>query len=141
MKSRRNKLAPCGVFCGVCPSFDKTCLGCASENKDQKRTSKWNCKIRNCCYNEKNKNYCIECDDFPCKTHKEKLIHSHPNNPKYKYRHEIPENFKKMEEMDLESYLEYQDKKWSCTRCGARIEFYHNRCVECGKKMKTGKNE
>jgi len=35
-----NALAVCGVYCGACPSFNKTCLGCSCENKDQERTSK-----------------------------------------------------------------------------------------------------
>lgn len=35
MKERKSALAPCGVFCGACPSYEKTCLGCASESKEQ----------------------------------------------------------------------------------------------------------
>ena len=46
MKDRTSEVAPCGVLCAACPSFGKTCLGCASENKNQNRISKWNCKIR-----------------------------------------------------------------------------------------------
>ena len=29
------ELAPCGVFCGACPSLGKSCLGCASDDKRQ----------------------------------------------------------------------------------------------------------
>ena len=36
MNNRRNELAPCGVFCAACPSFDKTCNGCSSDNQKQK---------------------------------------------------------------------------------------------------------
>ena len=46
------ELAPCGVWCGACPSFKKTCLGCASEDPKQKRTSKWGCRIRVCAYDK-----------------------------------------------------------------------------------------
>ncbi len=137
MKERNNKLAPCGVFCGACPSYKKTCLGCASENKDQKRTSKWSCKIRNCCYNSQNKNYCIECEKFPCQKLKNKLIDTHPDDIRFKYRHEIPEIFVKMKDMDIKDYLEFQEERWRCPFCGGTIHFYKYKCSKCGKKMKV----
>jgi hypothetical protein len=31
-----DSLAPCGVYCEVCPSFKKNWNGCGSENKNQK---------------------------------------------------------------------------------------------------------
>ena len=132
-KTRHNELAPCGVYCGACPAFNKTCLGCASISKKQSRTSKWVCKIRNCCYETEQKDYCIECDKFPCKIHYRKLIQSHPDDPKFKYRHEIPENFNKMKELGIELYLEYQQEKWSCPFCSGSVKFYHYTCTDCGK--------
>ena len=66
MKTLANELAPCSVFCGACPSFNKTCFGCPSESKKQKRISKWGCKIRKCCYEEKNiKYYVKDCKFLP----------------------------------------------------------------------------
>jgi len=135
MRERINELAPCGVFCGACPSYTKTCAGCPSENTEQKRTSKWNCKIRNCCYHEQKIHYCIACDAFPCSIHRKKLIDSHPDDAKYKYRHEIPEIFAKMTEMDTEDYLAFQKKRWSCPSCGGIVCFYKYTCSECGKKV------
>jgi hypothetical protein len=75
MKERINELAPCGAFCGACPSFAKSCDGCSSENVGQKRTSKWSCIVRNCCY-DKNMSYCAECDQFPCAKLKKKIINT-----------------------------------------------------------------
>lgn len=132
-KTRHKELAPCGVYCGACPAFNKTCLGCASESKNQTRSSKWGCKIRNCCYNVEGKDYCIECEKFPCKIHNYKLIQSHPGDPRYKYRHEIPENFNKMKEHGLEEYTKYQKQKWTCSLCGGSVKFYHYTCSDCGK--------
>jgi hypothetical protein len=40
LDNRYNELAPCGVFCGTCPSYNKTCKGCASEDKEQARCGK-----------------------------------------------------------------------------------------------------
>ena len=64
-----DETAPCGIYCGACPSLKirKTCLGCGSEDRKQKRKSKWSCGIRRCCFEDKNLNFCIDCADFPCK--------------------------------------------------------------------------
>lgn len=130
----KNELAPCGVYCGACPSFEKTCLGCASESDKQKRKSKFGCKIRSCCYNIERKEFCADCKKFPCKKIMEKLINSHPGDPKFKYRHEIQENFEKMKEMGILSYLVYQRQRWVCNECGERVNFYHYKCSKCGKE-------
>lgn len=135
MRERVDELAPCGVFCGACPSYNKTCNGCSTENEEQKRISKWRCKVRNCCYDEQKKNYCIECDKFPCKNLRKKLINTHPEDERYKYRHEIPEIFKEMKEIGIENYFEYQKKRWSCPSCGGIVYFYKYQCSECGKKV------
>lgn len=133
-KTRYKELAPCGVYCGACPSYNKTCLGCASESKNQTRTSKWGCKIRKCCYEKVQKDYCCECDKFPCKIHKQKLIDSHKGDPRFNYRHEIPENFNKMKELGISKYLNYQKEKWTCRVCNGEIKFYHYKCVDCGEQ-------
>ncbi len=136
MKKRKNELAPCGVFCGACPSYKKTCLGCASEIKSQNRTSKWwGCKVRSCCYGTQKKNYCVECDDFPCMKLKRELIDSHPGETKFKYRHEIPEVSIKLRGMEVEDYLEFQKERWSCPFCGGIIHFYKYKCSKCGKEV------
>lgn len=135
MKQIPNELAPCGVFCGACPSFNKTCLGCASESKEQKRTSKWGCKIRYCCYNIEEKDFCIDCSKFPCSVINKKLLHSHPGEIKFKYRHEIPEIFKKLKELGVDDYLEFHKQRWSCPSCGSRVNFYHYKCSKCGKEV------
>jgi hypothetical protein len=128
-------LAPCGVYCGACPSFQKSCLGCSPESKDQSRTSKWGCKIRRCCYGNKGLEFCADCTEFPCKKITKKLIESHLNDPKYEYRHEIPENVKMFKFLGQKEYLKYQEQKWSCPVCGGRVTFYNYQCQECGKKI------
>lgn len=130
------ELAPCGVFCEACPSFNKTCLGCASESKEQHRTSKWGCKIRECCYDKKEKDFCIDCDQFPCRISRKKLLDTHRGDPKFKYRHEIPEIFPKIREMGIANYLEYQRRRWACPSCGGMVHFYHYTCSKCCKEAR-----
>ena len=136
MKKLPYELAPYGVFCGACPSFNKTCLGCATDSKEQERTSKWGCKIRNCCYKIEEKNFCIDCSQFPCKKYRNKLLDTHQGDPKYKYRHEIPEIFERMKEIGIHNYLKFQKQRWSCPECGGMVHFYHYICSKCGKELR-----
>lgn len=131
MKTRIVELAPCGVYCGACPAFNKTCKGCASEDRDQNRNGKWSCKIRTCCYDQKKLNYCVDCGQFPCKIIDKKLIRSHLHEPRYKYRHEIPYVFSNLKRMNVKNYLEYQQQRWKCDSCGGRIVFYNYTCESC----------
>lgn len=130
-----NELAPCGVYCGACPSFNKTCLGCPSESKSQKRKSKWGCKIRKCCLNEKKLDFCGNCLEFPCDKINKKLIDSHPGDCKFKYRHEIPDNLEKLKELGIEKYMDYQKYRWTCPSCDGIVYFYHYKCGKCGKEL------
>lgn len=132
--NRSTELAPCGVYCGACPSFGKSCFGCASGDHSQKRSSKWNCKIRNCCYNDKELDYCIDCNEFPCKLINKKLVNSHPGDERFSYRHEIPTIFPKLKTMSVEEFTAYQKRRWTCSKCDGTIRFYHYTCDQCGDK-------
>ena len=134
VNKRHNALAPCGVYCGACPSFNKSCKGRGSENQDQARSSKWGCKIRDCCYNQKGLDYCIFCEQFPCKMINKKF-RSHQGDPRYKYRHEVPDIFSRLKNMDIDKYLDFQIQRWKCNECGGTIQFYLYKCNKCGKEQ------
>ncbi len=127
------ELAPCGVFCGACPSFGRSCMGCPSEDTNQKRVSKWSCKIRGCCYEAMNLDYCIYCAEFPCKKMTDKLLASHVGDPRFAYRHEVISIFPKLLQLGEERYHQYQKNRWICPSCAGRVLFYEYRCVDCGR--------
>jgi len=127
-------LAPCGVYCGACPSYNKTCLGCASDDLKQSRRSKWGCKIRNCCYEAKKYNFCIECHDYPCKIVNTKLFKAHVGNPRFTYRFEIPGVFANLKTIGLDKYIEFQRSRWACEICGGTIKFYVYKCDKCNQE-------
>jgi hypothetical protein len=127
-------LSYCGLYCGACPSYNiGTCLGCRSEDKNQKRTSKWGCKIRKCCINEKEVSYCGECSEFTCSKLSKKLLDPHREDPRYNYRFEIPDNIKEINAQGYEQWIKAQKEKWRCDQCGAPIVFYKYNCIECEK--------
>jgi hypothetical protein len=131
--SRNPELAPCGIFCGACPSFGHTCLGCPSEDRHQKRTSKWACRIRKCCYEAHNLSFCIHCADFPCKTIATKLLDTHQGDPRYDYHHEVIKVFPRLLELGETAYYQYQTERWACKACGGRVLFYEYTCANCGR--------
>ncbi len=135
MIEKREELAPCGVFCGACPSFDKSCRGCASENRNQERKSKWGCKIRNCCYVKKEIAHCAFCEEFPCELVDKKLLDSHPGETKFKYRHELTSSAEKIKKLGAEKFIETQRARWTCPDCGERVHFYHYECSNCEKEI------
>jgi hypothetical protein len=129
-----DSIAPCGVYCGACPSFERSCLGCRSENREQKRSSKWGCRIRQCCFG-KGLDFCNQCEDYPCKPWLRKLPDSHPGDARFAYRHEVGDNLQRLKEMGVDGWLEEQKRKWQCPRCGGVVRFYHYRCSDCGYQV------
>jgi hypothetical protein len=127
-------LAPCGVYCKACPSFKTSCNGCGSENKNQKRKSKWSCKIRVCCFEKNNFNFCYECEIFPCKDYRKKLSDSHKGDKKFNYRHELPKNLKRIKKIGKQDWAIEQKTRWKCPKCGGIIKFYKYSCSDCGNK-------
>lgn len=133
MSTKYDVLAPCGVYCGACPSYGKSCLGCASENRNQKRSSKWGCKIRNCCYGLE-KNFCFHCEQFPCKIFSKKLLSVHLDDPSFAYRFELPVMLPVLKDLKVDEYLSFHNKRWKCD-CGGVIRFYTYECDTCGKRQ------
>ena len=125
--------ASCGIYCGACPSMSRTCLGCASQEMGglQKRKSKWSCKLRVCCYEEKGLAFCSECEDFPCAKHKNKLMDSHPNDPRFQYRRDVPQNLILLKELGEQAYLTHMAEKYTCPHCDGQVVWYDYRCIEC----------
>ena len=120
------------MFSGACPSFlRETCLGCRSENKSQKRISKWSCELRKCCHEKMALNYCIQCKEYPCKN-LVKLRNSHLDDERFEYRHKIFYNLVDIKKIGIDNWLEEQREIWTCSECGGTVAFYENKCHICG---------
>ncbi len=79
----------------------------------------------------------MDCESFPCGPHYKKLLNSHPGDPRFMYRHEIPENFRKLKELGPDRYIEYQRNRYSCPDCGGLVYMYHYQCSQCGKRVRV----
>ena len=133
MTTTIEELAPCGIFCGACPSFGAPCRGCSSDEPGQGGCNKQECPVRICCYQNEKVSFCGECGQFPCAIIREKHIDARPGEPACRYRHEIPENFATMKELGLDGYLARERRRWSCPDCGGRVHFFYYKCSKCGK--------
>lgn len=114
-----DSMAPCGVYCGACPSFGKGCRGCGSENRKQRHTSKGNCTIRRRCFEEKGIALCSQYTDVPCRLTDE-LQGSYPGNKRFRYHHKIYKNLREIEEQALDAWLPGEKAKRRRPSAGRR---------------------
>lgn len=106
----KNLIAPCGMNCALCQAYQGKglkCFGCGNMNK---RKSCQNYFIFNC----KNKiDFCFECKNYPC-TRLKKLDKRY----KTKYNMSMLENLDFIKINGLQDFLQYQNKKYKCDKCG-----------------------
>jgi hypothetical protein len=79
----------CGAYCKTCITWQKekypnerTCLSCKLGYEQGKRdASKAKCKIKVCCFMEKNHETCIDCSNYPCE-----ILEAFWNKKGWKYK-------------------------------------------------------
>ena len=130
----------CGLYCGAC-SFkvafetqDKVhisdmpkhydqfknnpledCPGCRLENNCGE------CKIRDCAI-ERNVDYCIQCEMYPCK-----LIDAFAHDGK-PHHEEVLHNFELLKKKGENEWLRIMRNKWTCQKCKSQKSWYHTQC-------------
>ena len=67
MEKPENYISCCGFYCKTCKEFTAgLCKGCKiGYDKGVRDISKAKCKIKICCFKEKNLTSCAECKEFP----------------------------------------------------------------------------
>lgn len=126
-----NLAAPCGIYCGFCPSYQKgTCFGCKSKDRTQKRITKWRCKIRQCCFEKNGFDFCNQCSDFPC-VDRRKLDQRYS----CKYNVSLIDNLLRIKKIGTKQWLKEQANKWRCPGCGGNICVHERECHDCGYKI------
>ena len=66
MEKSLNYIACCGCYCKTCKEFvNNLCKGCKlGYDTNERDINKAKCKIKICCYKEKNLTTCADCIDF-----------------------------------------------------------------------------
>jgi hypothetical protein len=138
--------AYCGLYCASCTVFlatknntisklaeewgknvnDITCCGCKSQTVTEFCRS---CALKTCAA-AKGLEFCIECDDFPCRS-----LENFKNDKRYPYHIEVYDSLKTIKEHGVEYWLDEMKKRWSCSQCGREHGWFTLECPDCGNKL------
>ncbi len=103
MQSDDNQMfaSPCGIYCIACPRLkDKnSCRGCRLDGRHN------SCDIYACCVTMGGKNFCFECECFPCERLKE-FSRFHPGKKFSHFRHISVNNLVEIQDKGLETWIE-----------------------------------
>ena len=130
MRRTLELVAPCGMNCGICMAFlreKNTCPGCRGPD-DGKAVTVLRCKMKTCeTFQKGNAKFCFECKDFPCKNlkHLDKRYRT-------KYAMSMVENLQELRDRGMETFLEHQERKYKCPKCGGVISVHRRKCYTCG---------
>jgi hypothetical protein len=152
--------ASCGTYCGACPAYlakhgeddgarlrrqQLASSGQASENEaipdpnwmegllcdgclsgGEIPTHCLNCSIRVCAANRQNDARCTDCDELPCYRIADLIAVG------FLHRGDYLPNLAKMREMGVQKWMEYEEERWRCSRCGLPMSWYDVECIRCG---------
>jgi hypothetical protein len=156
VEEAKNMVGICGLYCGTCPIYlvkrendldelrrisetrrvpeeDISCDGCHS---DKLFYACIDCRhgFRRCAA-EKDVSWCFECPDFPCQrleafrdVHVVNGISHHEN---------VIEDLRYIKEYGIERFVEEQENKGRCPRCGKRLYWYSLECPRCNAQIKS----
>jgi predicted RNA-binding Zn-ribbon protein involved in translation (DUF1610 family) len=142
--------AYCGLYCGACPvmlaqqngnleALAKSnglepeavrCLGCKSEKVSVFCTS---CKIRPCA-SGKGFDFCFQCDKLPCAP-----FIAFRDSEEWPYHAAVPKNLERVQQVGVDVWLEEQDTRWRCPKCGTKFAWQDETCKSCGEKVSNYK--
>lgn len=128
-------IAPCGMNCAICSGHLALkhdvkskgirmpyCEGCRPRDKKcaflkKKCETLLNGRVK----------FCYECKGFPC----ERLKHIDKRYQTF-FRMSLIDNLRLIEKNGLPKFLEAQEKKWQCPKCGQAICCHNGICFNCG---------
>lgn len=131
LSNKFSLVAPCGMNCGICRAYlreKNKCPGCRGDDAN-KPVTRVRCKIKNCEFFKREKtNFCFECESFPC----ENLKHL-DNRYKKRYNMSMIENLENIRNLGIKKFLENEDIRWTCSKCGGTICVHNGYCYSYGK--------
>ena len=132
MSIERKLIAPCGMNCGICIAYlrrDRKCPGCYKDDSNKPPTRS-NCIIRNCETIKKNHSgFCYECLEYPCKRLKQL-----DKRYRTKYAMSMIENLEFIKCNGLSVFVEKENERWRCRKCGGVICVHRGYCYHCGER-------
>lgn len=124
-------IAPCGMNCGICLAYQRslnTCGGCLSDNRN-KPAYCLRCIIKNCeLLAQTSSGFCYECEKYPCKR-----LRQLDKRYRTKYHMSMIENLETIKTLGLQAFVDQENERWRCIRCGGTLCVHRNYCLTCQK--------
>jgi hypothetical protein len=123
-------VAPCGMNCALCskylawlanPESPGACEGCRARDRRCSILKKACRRLRN-----HEVEFCYQCEEFPCER-LERLDERY----RTRYGMSIINNLRRIRANGMEWFLEEQERRWRCTRCGGIVCVHTGRCSSC----------
>ena len=125
-----NLIAPCGMNCGICKYFYREknqCPGCRVDDELKLRACR-ECIAVNCEIVKNSKSgLCYECDKIPCRR-----LKALDKRYSTKYHMSMFENLDYIKKHGMEKFLDKEEKKWTCPKCGGIVTCHGGMCLSCG---------
>jgi hypothetical protein len=141
MDIKKEMIAPCGMNCALCVSYQsgkyelsnkginrKACPGCILRGKHCTHMSKHCSKAAKGEYR-----FCFECGDYPCER-----LKALDKRYSEKYHMSMIENLNYIRDNGIDAFLKEQSEKWKCPDCGDIICCHNGLCLNC--HLETLKN-
>lgn len=122
-------IAPCGMNCGICLAYLRNknrCKGCRVISNHKPEHCK-KCIIINCeLLSKTDSKFCYDCKKYPCK----RLIQL-DKRYRTKYKMSMLKNLESIKNTGLNKFVEGENKRWICSKCGATICVHREFCLNC----------
>jgi hypothetical protein len=104
-----------GILCDGCLSGGQIAFHCQS------------CSMKVCAANKQNVTRCSDCKELPC-YHVTNMI-----NTGLLHRAEYLPNLERIRKMGARKWVQYEEERWLCPRCGLPMSWYDAGCARCGE--------
>ena len=125
-------IAPCGMNCSVCQAHlreKRKCPGCHGKDAN-KSISAIHCIIRNCeMVKISQSGFCYECIKYPCKR-----LQRLDKRYRTKYAMSMIENLEYIKGSGLSAFVEKENERWCCRKCGGVICVHRGYCFHCRER-------
>ncbi|MBS4060749.1 MAG: DUF3795 domain-containing protein [Bacteroidetes bacterium] len=129
-------IAACGMNCGICIGHIRErnkCPGCNAMDEEKSGYCR-KCIIKNCpVLKEKSLNFCSEtCEKYPCLR-----LKNLDKRYRTKYGMSMIENLGNIKNEGIEKFVEMEQNRWKCPKCGELLCVHKISCLKCGEKRQS----
>ena len=120
-------IAPCGMDCGLCSKHLREvdpCLGCLNIARAVEHCE---VGIKLCADRTAGAAFCFDCAGYPCDRLQQLDLRYRTN-----YGMSMIANLDRIRDGGLDAFVDLENERWACPRCGAPICIHDRRCHACG---------